>query len=327
MSKLTEALRHKFGDPRKVLLALGLDENLIKKEIEMAKTVVKVAPLTRTGLRLQTALYTHLLPKLAQDAKLDLMPALKGVDAKNYKEKLPSIVKMAKDAADPLMTPEAKAAGGAGPDDVIIKLLDMVGGQAAAPEAEAVELDAAPTAAVEGAAAPAAAAAAPGASDPNAALMGFLKDCGLDEAAMAKVAELLGSGGALAPKEKTPGAEDDDEDDVKVTPQAMDAAIKKAQEDAKTSQRATFEAHEFVRPWVGNLSFGAFDSAEGVHRHALKMLGVKVDDSTPAAALTHIIQAQAKPGRPAQQGAPAMDSAQAGDFAERFPAIANIQVL
>ena len=290
----------------------------------MAKAAVKVTPLTRTGLRLQTALYTHLLPKLAQDAKLDLMPALKGVDAKNYKERLSAIVKMAKDAADPLMTPEAKAAGGAGPDDVIIKLLDMVGGQAGAPETEPVELDAAPTAAVEGAPAPAAAAPA-GASDPNAALMGFLKDCGLDEAAMAKVAELLGSGGAPAPKEKEPGAEDQDDDDVKVTPQAMDAAIKKAQEDTKASQRATFEAHEFVRPWVGNLSFGAFDSAEGVHRHALKMLGVKVDDSTPAAALTHIIQAQPKPGRPAV--APAMDSAPSEDFAERFPAITNIQVL
>lgn len=296
----------------------------------MAKAAVKIAPLTRTGLRLQTALYTRLLPLMAQDAKLDLAPALKGVNMGNYKGKLPTIVKMALDAANPLMTSEATAAGGAGPDDVIIKLLDMVGGQAAAPDPEAPEMDAVPE--VPGAGAPAAAAtvAAPAAPDPNAAVMDFLKGCGLDEASMAKVAELMGAkkepaAAATDPAKPKPATEDEDDEDMPITPQAMDSAIKAATAAERKNQKDLYEAHELVKPYVGNLPM-TFDSAPDVIRTALKMKGVKVDGLHDDA-LRPILEAQQKIGQKPRQAADstvAMDSARSTSFAERFKGAANI---
>jgi 8-oxo-dGTP pyrophosphatase MutT (NUDIX family) len=312
-----------------VVVADAALPNLNNKETDMAKEPIV---LSRTATRFHAALLAHLSPKLAQDAKLDLVPILQKVTRKNLmaadgksfkKDALEMIVKLAKDAADPLLAPEAKAAGGVGPDDVIIKLLDMVG---APPAGETPDMDEAP---------PAVAAAA---TDPNSAtpagggLADFLKECGLDEA---KIAEALKRAGGAAKDSDDPDKDKEpakDEEPV-VTQTAMDAAIsaavKKASADTEArvmqSQRALAEAREFVRPWVGDVSL-AHDSAEAVLRATVARLGVKAE-GLHVDALRPIIEAQPKPGdRKAPASPPAMDSATASDFSKRFPHAANIRI-
>lgn len=334
MGKLLDELRKKFRTPHEALRALGLDEALLavdqatpsNKETEMSKPIV----LSRTATRFHAALLAHLSPKLAQDAKLDLVPILQKVtrktliaaDGKTFKkDALQAIAKLARDAADPLLAPEAKAAGGVGPDDVIIKLLDMVGPP---PAGETPDMDEAP---------PAAAAAA---TDPNAGvpagggLAGFLKDCGLDEAKIAEALKLAGAGAKDSDDDKDKPPVKDEE--PMVTQTAMDAAIQAAVSKAATetearvmaSQRALSEAREFVRPWVGDVSL-ALDTAEAVLRATVSRLGVKAD-GLHVDALRPIIEAQPKPGERKAPATPAMDSATASDFSKRFPHAANIRI-
>lgn len=302
--------------------------NSSKKEDGMSD---KPVVLSRTATRFHAALLAHLGPKLAQDAKLDLVPILQKVtrktlmaaDGKSFKkDALANIVKLAKDAADPLLAPEAKAAGGVGPDDVIIKLLDMVGPP---PAGEAPDMDEAPPAA-----------AAP-ATDPNGAvpagggLAGFLKDCGLDEAKIAEALKLAGGGakdGDDPDKDKDPAKDEEPMVTQKAMDAAISAAVTKASADTETrvlkSQRALAEAREFVRPWVGEVSL-ALDTAEAVLRATATRLGVKAD-SLHVDALRPIIEAQPKPGERKAPTTPAMDSATASDFSKRFPHAANIRI-
>ena len=111
---------------------------------------------------------------------------------------------------------------------------------------------------------------------------------------------------------------------------AMDAAIKSAVKVATDSaiktQRGIREAETAVRPWVGELTV-AFDSAEGVYRHALSMLGVDHKD-VHASALKHILGVQPKPGARPHNGADpavAMDAAATDDFTKRFPEAARLR--
>ena len=111
---------------------------------------------------------------------------------------------------------------------------------------------------------------------------------------------------------------------------AMDAAIasavKVATDSAIKVQRGIREAETAVRPWVGELTV-AFDSAEGVYRHALTMLGVECKD-VHASALKHILGVQPKPGARPRNGAEAavaMDAATSDDFAKRFPEAARLR--
>ncbi len=324
--------------------------------------------LSRTGLLLHTALYTRFAPLLAQDkaagwTKAVVEKALKDVKMKGLlaadgktvdKAKLKPIIKVAMDALEGAMTPEAMTAGGAGPDDVILKLLDHALGEAVAqqPDMDADPIAAAPAAAP--AAATGAAAAPSGEGGPNPELMGFLKDCGLDEASLAKVMQMLGAkqqaaatgaagggGGENVQPAKTEGGEGgekepkeptgDDMPNNGITQKAMDAAIgaavTKAQDDIRAQMKAAHEAREFVAPWVGQLPM-ALDSAEEVMRSALKILGVKVDN-VHADALRPIIANLPKPGARTRTTAavPAMDQATVSSFGERFKGAANIGIL
>lgn len=298
-----------------------------KTEITMTKPIV----LSRTAARVQGALAAYLLPKLAMDSapKLDaaLAPILKNVNRKNLKAKRAEIWKGAKDAAEPMMTPEAKK-NGIGPDDVIMRVLDMVEGQV---QAEPEEMDEMPEASTT------ANSATP--EGYKAKVMEALKAKGMDEAACKEVMDMM------------PDAEDEETEEEKaererkekeakdaemkdmVPKAAMDAALKANTEATETRVMARInaihEAREFVKPWAGDLPM-ALDSAEAVLRAALDIVkvphkGLHVDSLRP------ILQAQPKPGerrsRLAEDTTIAMDAGATADFAKRFPAAANIQTL
>lgn len=139
-------------------------------------------------------------------------------------------------------------------------------------------------------------------------------------------------------KPKNPAANDADpeakKDDEMVSKTAMDAAIQKAvkiaQDSATKTQREIHEARSFVRPWVGEIAI-ACDSAEQVHRAALKVMGKKIGADVPAAALRHIIEAQSVPNTKrqrdtgfAQDARPAAGGSD--DFDKMFPGASNITI-
>lgn len=146
--------------------------------------------------------------------------------------------------------------------------------------------------------------------------------------------------------EKEEGAEDEDDDEEAkakkaeeekkakdaamtkdmVTKPAMDAAIDAATKATEKRVRATEQgirtALVEIKPWVGELPGTlAFDSAEGVYRHAATMLGIKNAKTLHADALLPVIQAQPQPGaRPVQHDAPlGLDEATVSSFTKRFP--------
>jgi uncharacterized protein len=261
--------------------------------------MAKSKPLSRTAARVQGAIAAYLLPKLALDAAPKLLtamqPLLLQVNRKNLKEQKPAILKLAKDAAMPMMTPEAKAGGGVGPDDVIMRVLDMVEGQVAAEEPGLEEGEEQHQAAV--------AAPGEGMDATTKAVMDHLRSKGMDEAGLAEVAKLMGGG---KKEEKPPGEDEESEEekarkakeahDDKGSPMAgkpagMDeAAVKtlvaQARKDATADTMKTLGdirvAEKAVRPLIGEVST-AMDSADAIYAAALKASGVAIDGVHPSA--------------------------------------------
>ena len=98
-NKLAEALRKKFGSPKALAEALGVDENLLKVAADKAR--LKLAQDSKeTGMtkptRLEYLLVTRtaraLNPQLAFDAKVDYGPVFAGITTKNFKERKDKIV-------------------------------------------------------------------------------------------------------------------------------------------------------------------------------------------------------------------------------------------
>jgi hypothetical protein len=300
--------------------------------------------LSRTAARVQGALTAHFAPMLAMDAKLDLVPLLKDITAKNLKQKAAVIWQGAKDAAEPMMTPEATAAGGAGPDDVALKLLEMLAGQAAPAEAQA---DAPPATDPNAAPAPAGGGGAEPSNDDgadgSAKVMALLKGK-VDDATMAAVQKLLGGGAepAAEPAAK-PAAQDEETPEEKekrlkaakdaalkpmIDKPAMDAALdvhgKAVEARVLKTQRAIHAAVADVKPWVGELAMDELDSAEAVYRTALASMEIDVT-AVHADALKPILHAQPKPGdkKPAISEM-ALDAAASESLAKRYPGAAKI---
>ncbi len=132
-------------------------------------------------------------------------------------------------------------------------------------------------------------------------------------------------------KEVVPGANDAPDDD-KVTKAAMDAAIQgeraKAQIAIKDVEKRTIarirgiaEAEEVVRPYVGKLT--AMDSAEGVYKAALEVMGVDVAGIHPSA-YKAVLTAHPKPGD-APRRTVAQDSALPADMSEAFPNVNRLR--
>ena len=95
MTKLGEALREKYDDPKKVLALLGLDESLLSGDTKSTEKTTMSNPTRFANLALQLT-SAAVKPFLAKDAKINLMPIFKDVTTKNFKAKT---VKLALDAA------------------------------------------------------------------------------------------------------------------------------------------------------------------------------------------------------------------------------------
>jgi uncharacterized protein len=108
---------------------------------------------------------------------------------------------------------------------------------------------------------------------------------------------------------------------------AMDAQIKAdikaATDDVKASIEGRFKAAEKVAPIVGKLDAMAFDSADAIFAHALKVGGMKPEDHKPEA-YSGIVEVliQQKSATPAYV---ANDEKTASDLLTKFPALANIR--
>lgn len=99
---------------------------------------------------------------------------------------------------------------------------------------------------------------------------------------------------------------------------AVAANTTKLRAELQAEARATREAENAVRPYVGELHI-AQDSAEGVYRTALQTLGVKVDGVHPSAFPAILAQCQ-KPGEQRRTHTSiALDSKPDDEFSKMFP--------
>ena len=284
----------------------------LQENFEMSKVL-----LTRKGSVALGALMIALKPKLAQDAKIDLAPALVGLTDKNFKTKKASIVTAIKDGT------KGKLAQDASIDDVI-ELVDAL------EKVESVEgADTDPNSGLPIVANPDDTSMDAGNEELKAFLTGKLS-----EEDIAKACALASPTGAADEDEteeekKKREAEEaqraqDDADKTKdmVTKPAMDAAIKaavkSANETAAKTQREIRDAERAVRPYIGDLAM-AHDSAAAVYRTALSSLGVKDVEKIDASAYPALLAAQPIPGTGKKVAAKS--------FGERFPGADRIKTV
>jgi hypothetical protein len=127
-----------------------------------------------------------------------------------------------------------------------------------------------------------------------------------------------------AAREKKEGEDKARDEKMKgmVTKDELTTSIAAAVKAQRENDRATFQALDKVRPYVGELKGMTFDSAEQVFRHALKTMKVPKIDGVHASALETILDLQPKPGaRPAQELANdsiATEAAAIDDYNKRF---------
>jgi hypothetical protein len=286
--------------------------------------------LSKKAVLVKGALLALLAPKkIAADAMPDLDKALVGVMHRNYLDKKPGIVAALK-ASKALATDEATISE-------VVNLLDRLDGEE--PMDDNVATDG-PAEAV------------------LAMLRGKLSDEDLS-AVEAKLAACMGGAtdaDEMEPDPDNPGqmrkkpvasdtppptegsaGEPKDTDTVTVAAMdaalaeerrksklAMDAAVKKAAEDAtkatlKLAQDIAL-AEEDVRPYVGRLAL-AFDSPDAVYKAALDTMSVDTKDVHPSA-FKAILAAQPKPGSRRSEPVLAHDGAEG--FAERFPTASRL---
>ena len=264
-------------------------------------------PLSRRAVLAKGALVA-LKPKLAADANLDVNALVAGITAANWKAK----------KADLIAAIKPKLAADADIGD-IAQLLDALDGDKADDDVAVDEDPAAPT--------PAPAEDADPIDEVIAMLKGKLsdEDCQAIEQKLhgLKLAGDEDPDPAMDTPPPTPGTPapptTSNEKKDGVSKPAMDAAIKaavKVAEDAAIKRViAIADAKAAVKPYVGELAIAA-DSAEGVYKAALDVLGVSVEGVHPSA-YRAILQAQKKPGEVAAPRI-AADSRPQG-FSERFP--------
>lgn len=292
-----------------------------KRTLLMTKKTLTGVP-SRTAVRLQAALAT-----VAMDSAIDFAPALKGLTAKNFKARKAGLVKtiLATDGMEEAMAPAA-AATGATPDDVIMKVLEMVEGQTAAAPPEADEQ---PPMATEPNAGPPA--AAEGSKMDMAKIKAWLASKGMGEDDMSELDGMMADDEEETEEEKAERLKKEaamDDKEPMVTKAAMDAALADATKSVMKTQRDITAAASYVRPWVGELAMDeSIGSASDVYRKALIVLGVSDAKTMHADALKAVLGAQGKPGDRKRGGdtAVAMDSAAASSYETRFPNAARIR--
>lgn len=305
----------------------------------------------------RAALTAHFIPLLAADAALDLTPAVAGVTRKNFAALRPQILAKAKEVA----AKAGIAMDQAGPDDVIMRILDMTGQGVAETEADpAVAGQPDPAVAeanqtqdinggeVGGGLTTEPNSATPqgkekpegGEAEPDPEMMQALMAKLGGDAEMAKACYDICMGGA---KDTEPPAAAETpaktgeavvvkdkkakDNEMPVTQAAMDSAIKAAVTKAHADAKAAQEARTHVRSKVGEVSM-AFDTAETIYEAALKALGVKTQ-GVHASAFRALFDAVPSPRAAKTQMA--HDSAPSGGRAssamKRHPHAAEIRVL
>jgi hypothetical protein len=320
-------------------------ENLMKKS-------------TRLGALTLMTVANSIAPVLAMDSKIELPKELfASLTSKNFKSKKDEIIKGIRLALDgKLRKGIALDASMKGLADAIDAFSDMAEGQMDESSSESQHN------AMEAAAHGESNLGIPkdvgkefseadtGKTFDNEPIMSFLKGKGMADDDIKAVCDMLPKmGGALdeedeeakkkaeeekKDKEKKDGQAMDErlknmvsKDDLKL---ALDANTKAVEKKVRENEQAIGQAKHDVAPWVGVLAPSiAFDSAEGVHRHALKMIGVANHDKMHADALLTVLQNQPKPGAKEERAAPhiAFDSSGGGykKALEIAPGLANIQ--
>lgn len=283
-----------------------------KKETSMARIV-----LTRKAAVLGGAISAYLLPKLAQDAKVDLAPVLKGVTAKNLRMKTPGIIaeiekatagKLAKDASladlDSLIDHFDKEKIEEGADTepnsgLPLSAEEMEKRAKDAAEAELKESEEKKKAEDRKRAADKRAADRKARDEK---MHNFLKDRGASDEDHRAYDEMM-SQTDTAEDEEEKRAEENAEGEEKgggedrrahdrrahdsaITKTAFDAAIATAKKEARDETlrlaNSIAEAREFVAPWVGKLAMDAV-SPEEVYKTALEQLGEELEGIHPSA--------------------------------------------
>lgn len=254
---------------------------------------------SRRALMLHGAIVALVQPKLAQDAKVDFLPALAGVNAGTAEARKATVAKAV------MASVKGKLAMDAGLDvsDVVAVIDAVNGSSAAAPLVEDDDLNddpADPVDVPEDDDTPAVDADGDALSKVMAFLSGKLSEEDLAEA------------GRIAAGEEAPAMDGDDEDEDDNRP-AMDAAA--IRRDVMREQAAIREAERAVRPFIGEVN-GAVESAADVYKLALDHAGVNLKGVPKGAFKAMVAMLPGDAGKPKV----AMDHASAAaSFAARFP--------
>ncbi|WP_096978827.1 DUF2213 domain-containing protein [Escherichia coli] len=251
---------------------------------------LKYMKLDRKGVAIRAALGAYLKPRLAQDAAPKELTAILNVN------KSPNAIAQAVAA---LCKPRLAADMEIEPEELVEIIKDS--GDAVEPE-DTVEIT--------------------GDGD-NEAILSLLRDAGISEEIIARIAESLAPAAAMDENSDDPKGDKDDKD--KVDKPAMDAAIKLATEAATKKAAANFravrEAEQAVRPLIGDVV--AMDSADDVYRTALEQAGVDIEGVHPSAfpSLVKMAISQKENKRPVI----AQDSASVSDFEKMFPTAGKLK--
>ncbi len=353
MSKLLDELRKKYPTAKEAIRALGLDENLLN---DMRKTEKTMKP-TRLAYAVLMNTAAAVNPLLAMDKKVDY-PIFADLTTKNFKARKPEIVKQLSAALKgKLAIDEGVTMGHVAKMLDHIEHEGM--GKAAKPESldesvsepqhkameaaahgtsnlgipkdvgkEFAEADKGKTFDEEGLGKAKEFFKSKGMSEDDIAAgcdMLFKKttgDAGGEEMAQ-RMSDTKAVGDAETPEEKEAREKKEAEDkaarDNMVTKDEMSKSISAAVKAQRENDRATFQALDEVRPYVGELKGMTFDSAEQVYRHALKGMKVPGIDGVHASALKTILNLQPKPGaRVPETPDLAQDAASIDSYNKRF---------
>lgn len=298
------------------------------------KPMIKTATLTsRKAMLVQGVVAGALIPKLAQDAKIDIGPVFAGITRDNYAKSRATILrgvekatkgKLAQDMdlADvmPLLDAMVEVEGGSDPDidDDVTVDSDITAGAADPPDPENTN----PGGAEDG--------------DDDNAKTERLKALGFDEETCAKIMGAMSPPAADEDPAIKPGGEvEKTEEDKPVTKGAMDAAIKAAVASAsQTATQATMArmksvaaARDAVKPHVGEVDV-AMDSAEAIYRMALDAAEIEYPKTLGLDGLKAMVGMLPAPNS-RQPVTPifAMDAKSVNDLTKRFPGADRIRTV
>jgi len=266
-------------------------DSLPTPELHMSKKHASLMAFLARG-----ALLSAVLPKLAQDHKVDVAKLTEGITTKNWAQRKDAIVAAIK----------PKLAQDVSIDDVV-KVIESLTGQSK--EADVIAGDEP--------------------AEPKTTAMDDEEEArkkAEEEAAKAKVAKDAEEAAAKAKAEEEAKMKDKPAMDSKAVAElveksvaaAVAATTTKLRAEMQAEGRAIREAENAVRPYVGELAI-AQDSADGVYRLALETLGVKTDGIHPSAFPAILAQCQ-KPGEQRRQTPRiAQDSGADDEFSKMFP--------